>query len=73
MKVNESTTDRVIRAIVGVLAIAIGYLVFLGTTLAIILYVIGAILIFTAVTGFCLLYKLFGNFSTVKHTRRPRG
>jgi hypothetical protein len=31
-----------------------------GGVLSIVLYVLGAVMLFTAATGFCLLYKLFG-------------
>ena len=60
---NESNNDRIVRAIVGVILIAIGYSV--SGYLSDILYIVGIIALFTAVTGFCLLYKLFG-FSTKK-------
>jgi hypothetical protein len=66
MKQNESTTDRVIRAIVGVVLIGIGWFYLGNNTLGIVLDVVGVVALFTAATGFCLLYKLFGGFSTKK-------
>ena len=60
---NESNIDRIIRAIVGVILITVGYSV--SGYLSIVLYIVGIIALFTAITGFCLLYKLFG-FSTKK-------
>jgi hypothetical protein len=66
MKQNESTTDRVIRAIVGVVLIGIGWFYLGNNTLGIVLDVVGVVALFTAATGFCLLYKLFGDFSTKK-------
>ncbi len=66
MKQNESTTDRVIRAIVGVVLIGIGWFYLGNNTLGIVLDVVGVVTLFTAATGFCLLYKLFGDFSTKK-------
>jgi len=66
MKQNENTTDRVIRAIVGVVLIGIGWFYLENNTLGIVLDIIGLVALFTAITGFCLLYKLFGNFSTKK-------
>ena len=66
MKQNESTTDRVIRAIVGLVLIGIGWFYLGNNTLGIVLDVVGVVALFTAATGFCLLYKLFGNFSTKK-------
>jgi hypothetical protein len=64
MKVNEGTIDRVIRVILGVALAYIGYLT--GGVWGIVLYVLAAVAVVTGITGFCLLYKLFGNFSTKK-------
>jgi len=65
MKVNENTVDRAIRVVLGVVLLGVGVFVVKGT-LGIVLDVIGVVAIVTGITGFCLLYKLFGNFSTVK-------
>ena len=60
-KKNESAVDRIIRAIVGVVILAIGiYEVKSLAVLGIILIIVGAVLIITAITGFCLLYTLLG-------------
>lgn len=59
MKQNESGLDRVARAIFGGVIIYFSR-VSLEGALAIVGYVVGAILIFTAVTGYCHLYKIFG-------------
>ncbi len=64
MKVNEGTIDRVIRVILGIALAYIGWTV--GGIWGIVLYVLAAVAIVTGFTGFCLLYKLFGNFSTAK-------
>lgn len=66
MKVNEGTIDRVIRAILGVVLLYVGFFILAGTTLGIVLDVLGVIAVVTAATGFCLLYRLFGDFSTKK-------
>jgi hypothetical protein len=66
MKVNEGTIDRVIRAILGVVLLYVGFFVLAGTALGIVLDVLGVIAVVTAATGFCLLYRLFGDFSTKK-------
>jgi hypothetical protein len=58
---NENKNDRIVRAILGVILLAAAW--YAGGTLGIILAVVGLILLFTAATGFCLIYKLFG-FST---------
>lgn len=58
MKRNESNLDRIIRAVLGAGLVVAGVLV--GGTVGIVLYVLAAIMLVTAFTGFCLLYKLFG-------------
>ena len=58
MKRNESTIDRIIRAVLGVALVAIGLTV--GGTLAVVLYVLAAVMLVTALTGFCPLYHLLG-------------
>lgn len=63
---NENTIDRVVRLIIGAVLIYIGWIVLRNDTLGVILDVLGAVALFTAATGFCLLYKIFGNFSTRK-------
>jgi len=58
MKRNESDSDRIVRAVLGVALVGGGLLV--GGWAALALYVVAAVLLFTAATGFCLLYRLFG-------------
>jgi hypothetical protein len=65
MKVNEGTVDRVIRVVLGIALAYIGYTLG-GGVWSIVLYVLAAVAIVTGLTGFCLLYKLFGDFSTKK-------
>lgn len=57
-EINEGKTDRIIRFVVGVVLVALG-LIYQGTW-SIVALVVGVIAIITALTGFCLLYKLFG-------------
>lgn len=59
MKINEGTTDRVIRVIIGSLALVAGFFWLAGTA-QIVAYVIGAIALITGLVGFCGLYTLFG-------------
>lgn len=59
IKQNESDLDKKIRLVVGVLSLLFGAFVFTGV-LRVITLVIGLLGIFTGLTGFCLLYKLFG-------------
>jgi uncharacterized membrane protein len=65
MKINESGIDRIIRLVLGAALLGIGILLVKGTA-GIVLDVLGVVLIFTAATGFCLLYRVFGDFSTAK-------
>jgi sulfite exporter TauE/SafE len=61
MKINESTTDRVIRVILGIILAAIGiFEIGSAEVLGIILIVVGLIILITGVTGFCALYSLLG-------------
>ncbi len=59
MKQNESTIDRTIRVIMGIMAFAAARFVFTGT-LSTVLYVIGAIALVTGIIGFCGLYAVLG-------------
>ena len=71
MKKNESKLDRIIRSFIGVIAVAVGIILYftlsnpVNLILLIVLVVIGGIALFTATTGFCGLYTLF-NISTLK-------
>ena len=65
MKPNEGATDRIIRLILGVVLIIIGWLVLGNGTLGIIFDIIGVILLITGITGFCTIYRVLG-ISTIK-------
>jgi len=56
---NESSLDKNIRLGVGVVALLLGIFAFTGA-LQIVALIIGALGIFTGLTGFCLIYKLLG-------------
>jgi hypothetical protein len=65
MKPNLSTADRIIRV---VLAALFAYLYFAGTVtgaLGVVLLVLGAVFLLTAVVSFCPLYAMF-KLSTLK-------
>ena len=64
MKLNESNLDRVIRAVIGVALLYLGFAVFSGA-LGIVLGVVGAILLLTGAIGFCPIYFLL-KLSTLK-------
>jgi len=59
MKINEGTTDRIIRVIIGSLVLVAGYFWLVGTA-QIVAYVIGATALITGLVGFCGLYAIFG-------------
>ncbi len=67
-KPNESPIDRIIRAILGIILLLVSVLylgAFKGSVLGIVVFIVSLVLLFTAATGFCLLYKVFG-VSTLK-------
>jgi len=59
LKQNENSTDRMIRVIVGIVALVAGFFWFSGT-LQIVAYVIGAVALITGIIGFCGIYALLG-------------
>jgi uncharacterized membrane protein HdeD (DUF308 family) len=59
MKINEGTTDRIIRVIIGSVALVAGFF-WLSGTAQIVAYVVGAAALLTGVIGFCGLYALLG-------------
>jgi len=60
MKANEGKADRIVRFIIGIIFLILGFLVFGNSVLGVILDIIGIILVVTALTGFCVLYTFFG-------------
>ncbi|MDR9458911.1 MAG: DUF2892 domain-containing protein [Dehalococcoidia bacterium] len=68
MHPNEGTVDRIIRLVLGVVALILAFLLLdagSGAAGGIALAAVGAIIVLTAATGHCLLYNLF-KFSTTK-------
>ena len=59
MKINEGTTDRVIRVIIGSLALVAGFFWLAGTA-QIVAYVVGVAALFTGLVGYWGLYVLPG-------------
>lgn len=59
MTKNENKTDRVIRVVLAAVFFLAG-LIWLSAPWSYVLYALSAIMIVTAATGFCALYKLFG-------------
>ena len=62
---NENALDRFLRVLVSELLFIIGYF-WVGGWMVIIVYALVIISLFTAITGFCALYKIF-NFNTTKY------
>ncbi len=71
MKRNVGDLDRLIRAILGVYAMLLGFL-FIQHLVGTILGIIGLIALATAITGRCVLYTLWGK-STVKKANGETG
>lgn len=61
---NEGTFDRVIRVIVGSVALLAAFF-WLSGTLQVVAYIVGAIALVTGLIGFCGIYAIFG-ISTCK-------
>lgn len=57
---NEGAVDRIIRAIIGVVALVAAVAVGFGSVGGIVLLVLGGVLVVTAAVGFCPLYRVFG-------------
>lgn len=64
IKQNEGVTDRIIRVIIGSVAIVAGYF-WLGGTAQTLAYIVGAISLATGLVGYCGLYSILG-ISTCK-------
>jgi uncharacterized membrane protein len=60
MSTNESTLDRIIRGVVGAIALIVAVVVGMGSVGGILLVVVGGILVVTAAVGFCPLYRILG-------------
>lgn len=60
MPVNEGTTDRVVRVVLGVAALIGAFVTGISSPLGIVLAVAGVVLVATGALGFCGLYRVFG-------------
>jgi membrane-bound ClpP family serine protease len=56
---NVGTVDKIVRVIVGILAL-VGVFLVSGTVLKVILGIVAIMMFFTAITGFCGLYRVLG-------------
>lgn len=60
MSCNVGKWDRILRVLIAIVFFALAAFADLSTTVKVVLLVLGFVLLFTAATGFCLLYKPFG-------------
>lgn len=64
MTLNEGKTDRILRAILGIVLIALPFLGDLALFANPVLFwgalIVGLVLLLTAITGFCPAYRLLG-------------
>ncbi|MEZ5094819.1 MAG: DUF2892 domain-containing protein [Nocardioides sp.] len=60
MNTNVGSADKVIRIVLGIAAAVIAFVVGAGSVGGIILLVVAAVMLVTAFTGFCPLYRLIG-------------
>jgi hypothetical protein len=58
MKINESSIDRIIRVVVGLILLTLYFTGSVTGGLGILLIVVGAVLLLTGAIGFCPLYAL---------------
>jgi len=65
MKVNMSSTDRIIRIVFAVIVAGLYFTDVIKGTFAYVLIALAAILLLTSIINFCPLYRLFG-ISTCK-------
>lgn len=66
---NEGVIDRMVRVVVAE-ALLVGSYIWLSGGWQTAAYVVGAVALITAATGFCLVYKLFG-ISTIASDAKP--
>lgn len=58
IRTNESTLDRIIRGIAGIILLALALTSVVTGALSTVLIVLGAVLLLTGLVGFCPLYAL---------------
>ena len=59
MKLNESPADRIVRIVLGVILAALAITGVATGALAVVAWVVAAILLVTGIVGFCPLYAIF--------------
>ena len=72
MKQNVGTVDRIIRGILAAIIVVLYFTNAITGVWATVLLVIAALLLLTAVVGYCLLYSLLGiHTGHTEHERTP--
>lgn len=59
MKINESRTDRIIRILLGLILLILGWGGFVTGMLGLIFKILGFIPLLTGIVGYCPIYSLF--------------
>lgn len=59
MKKNESNLDRIIRVIIGVVLLVLGWGGFIGGTWGLVFKIVGFLPLITGLSGYCLIYSIF--------------
>ena len=60
MSTNVGSTDRIIRLVAAVIAVAIAFVIGIGSVGGIILLIVGIVLAATALVRFCPIYRVLG-------------
>ena len=68
MKLNESPADRIVRIVLGIILAALAITGVATGALAVVAWVVAAILLVTGIVGFCPLYAIL-RFSTKSAAR----
>jgi hypothetical protein len=58
MKTNQASWDRIVRVVLGIILLYLGLADVVSGAFGIILAIVGAVLLFTGVIGFCPIYWL---------------
>ncbi|PID54458.1 MAG: hypothetical protein CSA58_01630 [Micrococcales bacterium] len=67
MKVNMGGTDRIVRLVVALVAVVLALTAFKGSGIAVVMWIVAAIMAITSVVRFCPLYAPLG-INTCKTT-----
>lgn len=59
MKTNESSADRIIRILLGIVLLVLGWGGFVTGTAGLVLKILGFVPLLTGIIGYCPLYGLF--------------